>query len=118
MPTSHPSLIARDDTFFGVCQAIGDDFGFNPIWLRLALPLLLFFNPVVTLAGYAAAGAVVFVSRWVYPEPRQAADVEAHAEPERSEEHTSDLQSLMRNSYAVFCLQNKIYNLFITLTLM
>src|SRR3546814_6099862 len=24
---------------------------------------------------------------------------------ERSEEHTSELQSLMRNSYAVFCLQ-------------
>src|SRR3546814_8125220 len=24
--------------------------------------------------------------------------------PERSEEHTSELQSLMRNSYAVFCL--------------
>src|SRR3546814_6245053 len=26
---------------------------------------------------------------------------------ERSEEHTSELQSLMRNSYAVFCLKNK-----------
>src|SRR3546814_5173284 len=26
----------------------------------------------------------------------------------RSEEHTSELQSLMRNSYAVFCLNNKI----------
>src|SRR3546814_10408611 len=25
----------------------------------------------------------------------------------RSEEHTSDLQSLMRRSYAVFCLKNK-----------
>src|SRR3546814_7526317 len=25
----------------------------------------------------------------------------------RSEEHTSELQSLMRNSYAVFCLQHK-----------
>src|SRR3546814_1022386 len=26
---------------------------------------------------------------------------------ERSEEHTSELQSLMRSSYAVFCLKNK-----------
>src|SRR3546814_8440089 len=26
---------------------------------------------------------------------------------ERSEEHTSELQSLMRNSYAVFCLKQK-----------
>src|SRR3546814_1018900 len=29
--------------------------------------------------------------------------IEAH----RSEEHTSELQSLMRSSYAVFCLQKK-----------
>src|SRR3546814_8439404 len=27
--------------------------------------------------------------------------------PERSEEHTSELQSLMRISYAVFCLKKK-----------
>src|SRR3546814_7008331 len=27
--------------------------------------------------------------------------------PRRSEEHTSELQSLMRNSYAVFCLKQK-----------
>src|SRR3546814_1631854 len=27
----------------------------------------------------------------------------------RSEEHTSELQSLMRNSYAVFCLKNKTH---------
>src|SRR3546814_9800462 len=29
----------------------------------------------------------------------------------RSEEHTSELQSLMRNSYAVFCLKTKQHNL-------
>src|SRR3546814_4500674 len=27
---------------------------------------------------------------------------------DRSEEHTSELQSLMRNSYAVFCLKKKV----------
>src|SRR3546814_9913646 len=32
---------------------------------------------------------------------------EAGIEPSRSEEHTSDLQSLMRTSYAVFCLKKK-----------
>src|SRR3546814_7334106 len=30
--------------------------------------------------------------------------------PLRSEEHTSELQSLMRISYAVFCLKKKKYN--------
>src|SRR3546814_10580280 len=29
------------------------------------------------------------------------------AKAQRSEEHTSELQSLMRSSYAVFCLNNK-----------
>src|SRR3546814_7489968 len=31
--------------------------------------------------------------------------------PWRSEEHTSELQSLMRISYAVFCLKKKITNI-------
>src|SRR3546814_2202558 len=30
--------------------------------------------------------------------------------PDRSEEHTSELQSLMRTSYAVFCLKKKNKN--------
>src|SRR3546814_7339737 len=30
--------------------------------------------------------------------------------PKRSEEHTSELQSLMRHSYAVFCLKKQINN--------
>src|SRR3546814_6278099 len=34
----------------------------------------------------------------------------------RSEEHTSELQSLMRISYAVFCLKKKTQRLLITLS--
>src|SRR3546814_2289751 len=37
------------------------------------------------------------------------AELEARAA--RSEEHTSELQSLMRISYAVFCLKKKTHNL-------
>src|SRR3546814_6020041 len=36
--------------------------------------------------------------------------------PGRSEEHTSELQSLMRNSYAVFCLKKKTENINTTLS--
>src|SRR3546814_10579425 len=49
----------------------------------------------------------------VRPSPmpcRQPFDDESNAlavEPDRSEEHTSELQSLMRISYAVFCLKKK-----------
>src|SRR3546814_10122252 len=40
--------------------------------------------------------------------PVQAASVADFQAPNpRSEEHTSELQSLMRSSYAVFCLQKK-----------
>src|SRR3546814_3911424 len=34
-------------------------------------------------------------------------DKDGHTHKERSEEHTSELQSLMRISYAVFCLKQK-----------
>src|SRR3546814_4968088 len=39
------------------------------------------------------------------------AGVSSFAGTLRSEEHTSELQSLMRISYAVFCLQKKKYKL-------
>src|SRR3546814_8090976 len=37
----------------------------------------------------------------------QAVDLGFVGEPSRSEEHTSELQSLMRHSYAGFCLKKK-----------
>src|SRR3546814_1038429 len=44
------------------------------------------------------------------PEPEDADELGLRvAELRRSEEHTSELQSLMRISYAVFCLKKKKY---------
>src|SRR3546814_2178908 len=37
----------------------------------------------------------------------QHLELQLHASERRSEEHTSELQSLMRISYAVFCLKKK-----------
>src|SRR3546814_4477245 len=42
---------------------------------------------------------------------RRQSHLHAHRIGERSEEHTSELQSLMRISYAVFCLQKKKYQI-------
>src|SRR3546814_1535396 len=39
--------------------------------------------------------------------PRRGSGYGIHAGVARSEEHTSELQSLMRISYAVFCLKKK-----------
>src|SRR3546814_4689891 len=41
------------------------------------------------------------------PPAAAARRIEEAADEARSEEHTSELQSLMRNSYAVFCLKKK-----------
>src|SRR3546814_5274761 len=43
-------------------------------------------------------------------EAQHRAVIEAAKAAGRSEEHTSELQSLMRISYAVFCLRKKNYN--------
>lgn len=63
------SLFTRDDTFFGVCEGLGSDFGIHPNFLRVAFAGFLFWNPYAALATYAGAGLVVFVSRWFVPEP-------------------------------------------------
>src|SRR3546814_10114779 len=44
------------------------------------------------------------------PGTRQPVSMPARRKPTRSEEHTSELQSLMRISYAVFCLKKKNKN--------
>src|SRR3546814_7933019 len=55
-----------------------------------------FFDDIPGRLGKAVSGHVD------EPEHQRRADVEI-----RSEEHTSELQSLMRISYAVFCLKKK-----------
>src|SRR3546814_2317529 len=42
--------------------------------------------------------------------PWQQIEAVGNVLPQRSEEHTSELQSLMRISYAVFCLKKKKHN--------
>src|SRR3546814_1067985 len=54
--------------------------------------------------GFPAPIALMFMLRAI---PMFRAFSSPHARARRSEEHTSELQSLMRSSYAVFCLKKK-----------
>src|SRR3546814_9058108 len=67
--------------------------------------------PCTTLFRSAAAGAakdsVGATMQIASSLPPQAAGPLLEAARQRSEEHTSELQSLMRISYAVFCLKKK-----------
>ena len=64
-----PALPLRNDTILGVCQAIGEDFGFNPLWLRLAFAALFYLDPLLVTGTYLALGAGVALARWLYPVP-------------------------------------------------
>jgi phage shock protein C len=89
MQSAKPNLIARDDTFFGVCQGLSEDFGFNPLYLRIVFAVLVLVNPLAALCGYVGAGLLVLISRLVFPAPRLAearphgATVEPQLAPQR-----------------------------------
>lgn len=74
MQSLQTSLLARDDTFLGVCEGLGEDFGFNANYLRVGFALLLFFNPIAAIAGYLGAGVLVAFSRVLAPNPRILAE--------------------------------------------
>src|SRR3546814_7325078 len=54
-----------------------------------------------------ADGSAADEADWLALERQEEELVAGHGEFRRSEEQTSELQSLMRNSYAVFCLKKK-----------
>ena len=67
------ALPLRSHTILGVCEALGEDFGFNASWLRAALAIGFLLNPPVIIGAYVGLAAVVLVSRWIYPKAKAAA---------------------------------------------
>jgi phage shock protein C len=63
------SIIARDDTLLGACYAVGEDFGFNPLYLRILFAFGILSSPALALAAYAALTALVTLTRWMVPDP-------------------------------------------------
>lgn len=70
MQNSQSNLLTRDDTFFGVCEGLGEDLGINSNLLRLALAGMLFWSPPAAFGTYAVAGLIVLLSRLIAPNPR------------------------------------------------
>ncbi len=67
------NLFTRDDTMLGICQGLGEDLGFNPLWLRLALGIGVLVSPTAVIGTYLGLGVVVLLSRLIFPAPRTAA---------------------------------------------
>ena len=85
------NLLTRPDTFFGVCQGLGEDFHIHPNLLRVTLAGMLFWSPPVAIGSYAVAGLLVAVSRWLAPAPASAAPVEAEAVQADDAHETADV---------------------------
>lgn len=75
MMTKTTPLPLRNDTILGVCEAIGRDFGFNPLWLRLAFIAPLFFAPSLTIAAYFGLGSVVGLVNYFSPDKPAAKQI-------------------------------------------
>jgi len=83
------ALPLRSHTILGVCEAIGEDFGFNPVFLRIPFAASVIYSPTMAIAVYFALGAVVLASRLLFPkakaEQNNAASVQTAAANEQRE---------------------------------
>ena len=68
MTAQTTNLMLRNDTILGVCEAIGQDFGFNPNWLRVAFCVPMFWNPTLVIATYLGLGVLVAAIRLAFPD--------------------------------------------------
>ena len=93
-------LPLRNDTILGICEGLGEDFGFNPLPLRIALAAGLLWNPVAVVATYLGLGLLVAVSRYFFRPVRKAdaavpATADAPAEPVAVEAQNEDEKELI-----------------------
>ena len=78
----------RSHTILGVCEAIGEDFRFNPTWLRVPLAASVLIDPVMAIGAYFALGGIVLLSRLLFPTPKDVAAEQVTARPATANDQT------------------------------
>ena len=71
------ALPLRSHTILGVCEAIGEDFGFNPTFLRVPFAASVLYSPTYAIGAYLAVGLVVLASRLLFPRPKASGAISA-----------------------------------------
>ena len=77
------ALPLRSHTILGVCEAIGEDFGFNPVLLRVPFAASVLWSPMWAIIAYLGAGAVVLASRLLFPKANMVRQEPVISAPER-----------------------------------
>ena len=78
---SYVPLPLRSHTILGACEGLAEDFGFNPVFLRVPLAALVLWSPLMAIGIYFGLAAVVLASRLLFPRAKAAnAVAAAHAD--------------------------------------
>ena len=80
------ALPLRSHTILGVCEAIGEDFGFNPVFLRIPFAASVIYSPTLAIGAYLALGVAVLASRLFFPKPKAISADPAQTQPEPANE--------------------------------
>lgn len=65
-------LILRNDTMLGVCTGLGQEFGFNPNYLRVAIASLFLVSFKIAIGLYLALGIALMIGKLLVPAKRAA----------------------------------------------
>lgn len=79
------ALPLRSHTILGVCEAVGEDFGFNPVLLRIPFAASVVYSPILAIGAYLALGVVVLASRLLFPKAKDATVVGEQPAPAKEE---------------------------------
>lgn len=80
------ALPLRSHTILGICEAVGEDFRFNPVFLRIPFAASVIYSPLMAIGFYFALGAVVLGSRLLFPRAKAASNETIQGQPAAANE--------------------------------
>src|SRR3954453_8808043 len=66
------ALPLRSHTILGACEAVGEDFGFNPMFRRVPFAAMVLWSPLLAIAAYLGLCGIVLASRLLFPSRRRS----------------------------------------------
>lgn len=84
--TDTTALPLRTHTLLGVCEAVGEDFGFNPLFLRVPFSMAVLYSPTIAIGTYLVLALIVAASRLLFPNAKS----DTAAQPDVAADNSND----------------------------